>query len=534
MKSYLLKRILFSLFSLLVVTGVVMWMTYDLLDRDLIFANDQVVTHLSQNEAAVYKHEKFVQLGYEDYVNYAEYLPKKYAEKYGADFLENAEYNAQYNASKDYLKLANPKDSIEENFKKIEQNEDVLEFINYYKKQGYTIKFLPKKLAFGKIVSFPYLIAYKQYNVFRRLWGFVTGLFTIETINDVKDEELTNRYIRWEWDKRSNMPALVGNGTRHKFLIYFDNNFPFIHQNIIHLSLGQSVVSYKGTDVADVLSMNTGSTYFSMQEYPVDLGTGVLNETSYDFHTVTYSSSISDHDATIYGVGEHYINAKQNTSGLTRIGNSFVMGILSTIICYIIGLPMGIWMARRKDKLVDKIGNGYIIFIMSVPSLAYIFAFAAIGVTLGFPIKWASAKNLFMAMFLPVISLSLPAIGGHMKWMRRYMIDQSNADYVKFARSTGMTEGEIFSKHIAKNAFIYLVHGVPADILFALVGALITEKVYAVPGIGGLVTNAITAHDNGIIIAGTVFYSFLTIASLILGDLLLVKYDPRVSLADRG
>ena len=526
MKSYLLKRILFSIFSMLVVAGVVMWMTYDLLDRDLMFANDQVVTHLSQNEQVAYKHEKYVQFGYEEYVNYAEYLPKKYAEKYGEDFLQNEEYNAMYNESKNCLKLDKNDQYL--------SNQDVQDFMNEYKKKGYKVEFLPKKLAFGKIVSYPYLIAYKQYNVFQRLWGFVTNLFRFETIYDVKDENLTERYIRWEWDKRSNMPALVGSGTTHKYLIYFDNNFPFVHQNILRLSLGQSVVTYKGTDVADVLVMNTGSTTFSMQEFPVDLGTGVKNNTSYDFHTVTYSSMITDHDATIYGANEHYINAKQNTSGLSRIGNSFTMGILSTIICYIIALPIGVWMARRKDKLVDKIGNGYIIFIMAVPSLAYIFAFAAIGVTLGFPIKWATASNMFMAMFLPVISLSLPAIGGLMKWMRRYMIDQSNADYVKFARSTGMTEGEIFAKHISRNAFIYLVHGVPGDILFALVGALITERVYAVPGIGGLVTNAITSHDNGIIIAGTIFYTFLSILALILGDLLLVKYDPRVSLADRG
>ena len=98
-----------------------------------------------------------------------------------------------------------------------------------------------------------------------------------------------------------------------------------------------------------------------------------------------------------------------------------------------------------------------------------------------------------------------------------------------------MTEGEIFSKHIARNAFIYLVHGIPADILFAMVGALITERVYAVPGVGGLLTNAVTAHDNGIVIAGTVFYTFLSITALILGDLLLAKYDPRVSFTnERG
>ena len=105
----------------------------------------------------------------------------------------------------------------------------------------------------------------------------------------------------------------------------------------------------------------------------VDLGTGVKHETSYDFHTVTYSAAPTSYDATIYGEGEHYINATLFASGLSRIGNSFVIGIFSVILCYIFGLPIGIWMARRKDKLVDRIGNFYIIFVIAVPSLAYIF-----------------------------------------------------------------------------------------------------------------------------------------------------------------
>ena len=524
MRSYLLKRILFSIFSLIVVAGAVMWMTYDLLDRNLIFANDSTVTHLAQNEATTYKHQRFVQLGYEEYVNYSEYLADRFKEKYGEGFASDEEIYALYKESSDCLQDDN----------NYQNDAYVQDFIKTYKGKGYKVEFLPKVMMLGNIKSYPYLIAYKQYNIFQRLGTFFGHFFSFETIYDVDDPELTNRYIRWEWDKRSNMPALIGSGTTHKYLIYFDNSFPFVHQNIFHISLGQSVVSYKGIDVSDVMNMKTGMTSFSMQEYPADLGTGIKNNTSYDFHTVTYSKFVSEHDETIYGVGEHYINASQNSTGLTRIGNSFVLGIFSVIICYIIGLPLGVWMARRKDKLVDKIGNAYIIFIMAVPSLAYIFAFAAIGVSLGFPLKWDSSKSFFMIAFLPIMSLALPSIGGLMKWMRRYMIDQSNADYVKFARSTGMTEGEIFTKHISRNAFIYLVHGVPGDILFALVGALITERVYAVPGIGGLVTTAINAHDNGIIIAGTVFYTFLSITALILGDLLLVKYDPRVSLADRG
>ena len=118
-----------------------------------------------------------------------------------------------------------------------------------------------------------------------------------------------------------------------------------------------------------------------------------------------------------------------------------------------------------------------------------------------------------------------------MKWMRRYMIDQMNSDYVKFARAEGLSEGEIFRKHISKNAMIYLVHGIPANILGCLAGAIITERVYAMPGVGNLLTAAINGHDNGIIVAVTVFYTSLSIISVILGDLLLAKYDPRISLS---
>ena len=134
-------------------------------------------------------------------------------------------------------------------------------------------------------------------------------------------------------------------------------------------------------------------------------------------------------------------------------------------------------------------------------------------------------------IFLPIISLSLPQVGGLMKWMRRYMIDQMNSDYVKFARAEGLSEGEIFRKHISKNAMIYLVHGIPANILGCLTGAIITERVYAMPGVGNLLTAAINGHDNGIIVAVTVFYTSLSIISVILGDLLLAKYDPRISLS---
>ena len=118
--------------------------------------------------------------------------------------------------------------------------------------------------------------------------------------------------------------------------------------------------------------------------------------------------------------------------------------------------------------------------------------------------------------------------------MRRYMIDQMNSDYVKFARSGGLNENEIFTKHIWKNAAIPIVHGIPSSLLFAMTGAIITERIYSVPGAGNLLTQAINKYDNGVIVGVTLFYAVLTVISNILGDVLISMVDPRISFTSKG
>ncbi len=519
MKRYLAKRLLFSLFSLIVVTGTVMLLIYTLMDRNAILATDGNRNKYQGNQLVVHDYNTFQEFGYLTFSNYGNWLATKYQEKYGDDYATREDYTVALNAIQD------------EN--KYKTNPDVMEFTAYYQGKGYEIEYYKRSVSRVGKVDAAVLLAKLEKNVFVRLGEYMANFFRFETVNDVQDENLKDRYIRWEWDPRSNMPALVGSGTTHKYLIYFDDKFPFVHQNILHISLGKSNKTFKGIDTADVLKMGTGETMSIPQELPVDLGTGKLTNTPFDFHTVTYAANPSEYDATIYGEGEHYIGAGSFTNGMSRMGNSFVIGIIALVLTYILGFPLGVLMAAKKDKIADKIGNAYIIFIMAVPSLAYIYIFAAIGTSMGmpynFPLALLGGKPWIVAALLPIISLALPSIGGIMKWMRRYMIDQKNSDYVKFARSQGLSEGEIFTKHISRNAFIFFVHNIPADLLFCLTGALITERVYQVPGIGGLLTSAINANDNGVIVAGTVFYTALSIIAMLLGDLLLAKYDPRVS-----
>ena len=193
-------------------------------------------------------------------------------------------------------------------------------------------------------------------------------------------------------------------------------------------------------------------------------------------------------------------------------------------------------MARKKGKLADKIGMAYIIFIIAVPFLAYIYAFKYVGnVFFGLPDKFPSLGGSdWRSYVLPIISLSLPSIGGTMMWIRRYMIDQSTQDYVKFAKAKGLSEKEIFNNHILRNAIIPIAQGIPASIVSVISGALVTEAVYAVPGMGKMMPDSISNFNNPIVIALTFVFTGVSIFALLAGDLLITVIDPRISLADNG
>ena len=117
-----------------------------------------------------------------------------------------------------------------------------------------------------------------------------------------------------------------------------------------------------------------------------------------------------------------------------------------------------------------------------------------------------------------------------MMWVRRYMVDQSNADYVKFAKAKGLSKKEISRNHILKNAIIPIVNGLPSSIILAISGAVITESVFSIPGMGKMLPDAIKSTNNNMVITLTFIFTSLSILSVFLGDLLMTFVDPRISL----
>ena len=533
MTKYLLKRLLHGVISVVIVVAIVMLLVYTFMDRELIFANDGTFTKRVNNDREIYKYSQWKKFGYLDYFTYNDYLNS---------LLKEGEIDEETRSAATSIGRTADKDSeiVKEYTEKFQE---------YCDSMGYTVVRLDAVMVSSKKVASggkQQLFAYKNTPMIKRVLAFFGRIVSVDNIHYVEDQELENRGLSFtlydpvyntmpetgEVAKDKFSPAIMGNGTKYKYLVYFDNKFPYVHQNLVKINLGISISVNRNVDVFQTMTQSQGAYIKSETVYP----TGFVEDSAYDLHSATYAYAGAKDTADIYSdrYADDYINTGSVKNNRSKLGYSFIIGIIAVIMSYFLAIPLGIIMARKKDKLVDKIGTIYIVFILAVPSLAYIFMFKAIGGKIGLPTSFLMESETKMMYILPIVSLALPSIAGLMKWLRRYMVDQMNSDYVKFARSGGLSEGEIFSKHILKNAVIPIVHGIPASVFGALSGAIITERVYLVPGAGNLLTTAINTYDNGVIVGLTMFYATLSILSIIFGDILMALVDPRISFSSKA
>ncbi|MCI9257489.1 MAG: ABC transporter permease [Acutalibacter sp.] len=522
MAKYLIKRLLRGLASIVVVVAIVMVLIYSLLDRQGIFAADTTYTKLNNNAKTMYMYRQWQKYGYLDFITYADFLN---------GLVKSGELTAEERDSMGIGRTAS--DDSPEVAALVER------FTQEYESQGFKVVRLKAVVAKRKLATGgqQQLFATRDRPLIDRLIKHFTGIITVDNIHYVpEDRDIGERGLTFTthdpvYGGEQFAPAIMGNGTKHKYLLYFDHQFPFIHQNLVNVNLGLSYSIDTGVDVLQIMNVTQGSYVLSPTVFP----TGLKESSADDLHSATYmadtrqSSKVLEERFT-----DDYTGVVTLKGGKSKMGYSFSIGILATCLAYLLGVPLGIIMARHKDGLVDKIGTFYIVFIIAVPSLSYIFLFKAIGGSFGLPTTFDVNSSNALMYLLPIISLALPSIANLMKWLRRYMVDQMNSDYVKFARSGGLSENEIFFKHILKNAAIPIIHGIPGAVLFSMTGALITERVYVVPGVGDLLTRAINAHDNGVIVGVTMFYALLSVVSIILGDILMSMVDPRISFSNES
>ena len=220
------------------------------------------------------------------------------------------------------------------------------------------------------------------------------------------------------------------------------------------------------------------------------------------------------------------------------LGNTLLLLGLSFILSLAIGLPAGIRAARDPYSKSDYTINLLAFAGISIPSfwlgLLLIIVFAVILKVLpasgiesigGGGGIWDSAKFLV----LPVATLTISSVGKHTRFMRASMIETLRQDYIRTARAKGASETRILYRHALRGALIPVTTIVALEFGFLFSGALITEIIFAYPGMGKLIFDAIMGNDFNLALVTLLFATVLTLLGNLLADLAYAWLDPRIS-----
>lgn len=204
--------------------------------------------------------------------------------------------------------------------------------------------------------------------------------------------------------------------------------------------------------------------------------------------------------------------------------------MLSTVTSIIISL----FVAYFRGNKIDLVVRFACIAGMSISSLAYILffqwffafklgAFEISGYEFGFP-------NFIPYIVLPAIIWIVLSLGPDVRFFRTIMLDEIYQDYVRTARAKGLSEIIILLKHVLKNAMIPIITYVVIQLPFLILGALLLESFFSIPGLGGMTLNALNSSDFPVIKAMAILSAVAYIIFGLISDILYTIFDPRVKL----
>jgi peptide/nickel transport system permease protein len=223
---------------------------------------------------------------------------------------------------------------------------------------------------------------------------------------------------------------------------------------------------------------------------------------------------------------------------IPALKNTVVLLGLSFLLALAIALPAGIIAASRPYSKLDY-GINLVAFAgISIPpfwlALLLIIIFAVflgvlpaggLGVHAGTGELWDNLRYLV----LPVASLTIASIGGHTRFMRAAMIETLRQDYIRTARAKGLSNSAVIYGHALRNAMIPVTTVIALDFGYLFSGALITETVFAYPGMGKLIFDSIMGNDFNLALFSLLFATFLTLFGNFVADVAYTWLDPRIS-----
>ena len=229
--------------------------------------------------------------------------------------------------------------------------------------------------------------------------------------------------------------------------------------------------------------------------------------------------------------GDMGVSYKLNRSVNDLIGSAFPytlkLTLLSALLAWLIGIPAGIVSAIRKNSLIDRLFMGVSLMGVSMPVFwaallfQYFFAYRMNLV----PVSGATSLSSY---FLPSIVLGWSSAGTIARLTRSNLLEVLEEDYIRTAFAKGRSQSGVILHHAFKNALLPVVTMMAIQVASMLSGAVITETVFAIPGIGRLAVDAITSRDMPLLQGTVLFTTVLMILGNLVADLLYTVIDPRI------
>ena len=226
-----------------------------------------------------------------------------------------------------------------------------------------------------------------------------------------------------------------------------------------------------------------------------------------------------------------------------KMGVSFLIAFVAVILEFLIAIPLGITAATHQYSARDYIVTILVMIGISLPAFFFgqvlkdLFAnklglVPPSGMTdatqsyTGF----AMILDYLKHMFIPVLTVVILSIGGRMRMTRTNMLEVMNSDYIRTARAKGLGESKVVYKHAFRNTLIPLVTSLAGLLPSLFSGAIITEQVFDLPGIGNVAYKAMIVADIPFIMGYNMFLALLSVLGVLLADLMYAVVDPRVKL----
>ena len=223
---------------------------------------------------------------------------------------------------------------------------------------------------------------------------------------------------------------------------------------------------------------------------------------------------------------------------------SFAISFIGLVLEVLIAIPLGVLAATKQYSIYDYIVTFFTMIGISLPTffLAYLLM-DTFSVNLGWlPLQglqnasqvgtpgYNAASDITLHLILPIITLVILSIGGLMRYTRTNMLEVLNSDYIRTARAKGLGERSVIYGHAFRNTMVPLVTLLAGTLPSLFSGALITETVYAIPGIGKMAYDALVIGDVPFVMGYFMFLAILTLLGTLFADLAYMLVDPRVKL----